>query len=121
MWGSQPAAGNMEGSRGLLAVIMGSAVNQDGRSSSLTAPNGPAQQVVCGADPDQEMDLEVDSCSPLDPRAASSLGPTAARPPHEAAGSSSDVAEWGGVGGGCPCWLTSVSCGGQAAWMGETL
>ena len=26
------------------AVILGSAVNQDGRSSSLTAPNGPAQQ-----------------------------------------------------------------------------
>lgn len=28
------------------AVICGSAVNQDGRSSSLTAPNGPAQQKV---------------------------------------------------------------------------
>ncbi|WP_019601482.1 type I polyketide synthase [Teredinibacter turnerae] len=28
------------------AVIRGSAVNQDGRSSSLTAPNGPAQQMV---------------------------------------------------------------------------
>ena len=28
-----------------LALIQGSAVNQDGRSSSLTAPNGPAQQV----------------------------------------------------------------------------
>lgn len=28
------------------AVIRGSAVNQDGRSSSLTAPNGPAQQAV---------------------------------------------------------------------------
>lgn len=27
-----------------LLVFMGSAVNQDGRSSSLTAPNGPAQQ-----------------------------------------------------------------------------
>lgn len=25
-------------------LVMGSAVNQDGRSSSLTAPNGPAQQ-----------------------------------------------------------------------------
>ena len=29
-----------------LAVFSGSAVNQDGRSSSLTAPNGPAQQDV---------------------------------------------------------------------------
>ena len=29
-----------------LAVLVGSAVNQDGRSSSLTAPNGPAQQRV---------------------------------------------------------------------------
>ena len=29
-----------------LAVIAGAAVNQDGRSSSLTAPNGPAQQAV---------------------------------------------------------------------------
>jgi len=28
------------------ACILGSAVNQDGRSSSLTAPNGPAQQGV---------------------------------------------------------------------------
>ena len=31
---------------GFLAVLAGSAVNQDGRSSSLTAPNGPAQQAV---------------------------------------------------------------------------
>lgn len=30
----------------VLAVIKGSAVNQDGRSSSLTAPNGPAQIAV---------------------------------------------------------------------------
>ena len=30
----------------VLAVVQGSAVNQDGRSSSLTAPNGPAQQVL---------------------------------------------------------------------------
>ncbi len=29
-----------------LALLAGSAVNQDGRSSSLTAPNGPAQQDV---------------------------------------------------------------------------
>ena len=28
------------------ALLIGSAVNQDGRSSSLTAPNGPAQQVL---------------------------------------------------------------------------
>jgi acyl transferase domain-containing protein len=32
-----------------LAVLAGSAVNQDGRSSSLTAPNGPAQQEVLKA------------------------------------------------------------------------
>lgn len=30
---------------GVVALLAGSAVNQDGRSSSLTAPNGPAQQV----------------------------------------------------------------------------
>ena len=29
--------------------LLGSAVNQDGRSSSLTAPNGPAQQAVVRA------------------------------------------------------------------------
>ena len=40
------AAGLRSGAGGLtLALIQGSAVNQDGRSSSLTAPNGPAQQV----------------------------------------------------------------------------
>ena len=40
------AAGLHGGRGGLsLALIQGSAVNQDGRSSSLTAPNGPAQQV----------------------------------------------------------------------------
>jgi acyl transferase domain-containing protein len=31
---------------GPVAVVRGSSVNQDGRSSSLTAPNGPAQQQV---------------------------------------------------------------------------
>lgn len=31
--------------RAPLALLAGSAVNQDGRSSALTAPNGPAQQV----------------------------------------------------------------------------
>jgi acyl transferase domain-containing protein len=31
------------------AIILGSAINQDGRSSSLTAPNGPAQQEVLRA------------------------------------------------------------------------
>lgn len=34
----------LESSTSGLLVYMGSAVNQDGRSSSLTAPNGPAQQ-----------------------------------------------------------------------------
>ena len=29
--------------------LLGSAVNQDGRSSSLTAPNGPAQQAAIRA------------------------------------------------------------------------
>jgi len=37
-----------------LALIQGSAVNQDGRSSSLTAPNGPAQQV--------RLSMETDYC-----------------------------------------------------------
>ncbi len=32
----------------VMAYLAGSAVNQDGRSSSLTAPNGPAQQVSDG-------------------------------------------------------------------------
>lgn len=31
------------------ALLLGTAVNQDGRSSSLTAPNGPAQQAVISA------------------------------------------------------------------------
>ena len=37
------------GAHGALVVVRGSAVNQDGRSSSLTAPNGPAQQGVLRA------------------------------------------------------------------------
>lgn len=32
-------------------LLLGTAVNQDGRSSSLTAPNGPAQQVSNPAGP----------------------------------------------------------------------
>ena len=39
-------AANLE-SFGLL--LLGSAINQDGRSSSLTAPNGPAQQLIIAA------------------------------------------------------------------------
>ena len=31
---------------GVSALILGAAINQDGRSSSLTAPNGPAQQAL---------------------------------------------------------------------------
>lgn len=41
------AADSTQGSPAVL--IRGSAVNQDGRSSSLTAPNGPAQQEVIRA------------------------------------------------------------------------
>ncbi len=41
-----PGGSSSSGSSGLMAVLLGAAVNQDGRSSSLTAPNGPAQQSV---------------------------------------------------------------------------
>ena len=34
---------------GLLGFVHGAAVNQDGRSSSLTAPNGPAQTALVRA------------------------------------------------------------------------
>mmetsp|Transcript_109431 Transcript_109431/g.274106 ORF Transcript_109431/g.274106 Transcript_109431/m.274106 type:complete len:1127 (-) Transcript_109431:14-3394(-) len=34
---------------GMLACLIGSAVNQDGRSASMTAPNGPAQQMCIRA------------------------------------------------------------------------
>ena len=37
---------SLVGEGAALAMVAGSAVNQDGRSSSLTAPNGPAQQAV---------------------------------------------------------------------------
>jgi acyl transferase domain-containing protein len=43
-----PAA-HAANTKGPLALVLGSAVNQDGRSSSLTAPNGPAQQAVLRA------------------------------------------------------------------------
>jgi acyl transferase domain-containing protein len=44
------AAGSVSSSSQVfLALMAGSAVNQDGRSSSLTAPNGPAQQEVLRA------------------------------------------------------------------------
>ncbi len=39
-------AGSMAG---VLGFVHGSAVNQDGRSSSLTAPNGPAQTALVRA------------------------------------------------------------------------
>ncbi len=41
--------GQREQGGAVLAVVRSSAVNQDGRSSSLTAPNGPAQQAVMRA------------------------------------------------------------------------
>ena len=47
-WLAQPhavsAAGDPSEAGKPLALLLGAAVNQDGRSSSLTAPSGPAQQ-----------------------------------------------------------------------------
>jgi acyl transferase domain-containing protein len=44
------AAGSVgRSSQAFLVIMAGSALNQDGRSSSLTAPNGPAQQEVLRA------------------------------------------------------------------------
>ena len=45
---------------GWVGLIVGSAVGQDGRSSSLTAPNGPAQQAVIRSA------LQLSTCSPTD-------------------------------------------------------
>ena len=45
-------------------ALLGSAVNQDGRSSSLTAPNGPAQQAVVRA---------ALACGSLEPSAIGTL------------------------------------------------
>ena len=50
-----------------LALLVGSAVNQDGRSSSLTAPNGPAQQRVM-------REALGSSASSLVPSSVSALG-----------------------------------------------
>ncbi|GLI63378.1 hypothetical protein VaNZ11_006235, partial [Volvox africanus] len=48
--GGRDGDGGGGGERGnCLALVRASAVNQDGRSSSLTAPNGPAQQAVVRA------------------------------------------------------------------------
>ena len=38
-----------KGMQGAQILLRGTAVGQDGRSSSLTAPNGPAQQAVISA------------------------------------------------------------------------
>ena len=42
----QPGSVWSSGNHEPVAIFAGSAVNQDGLSSSLTAPNGPAQQAV---------------------------------------------------------------------------
>lgn len=46
---NKSASGQPDSPVPLMVTICGSAVNQDGRSSSLTAPNGPAQQEVIRA------------------------------------------------------------------------
>lgn len=43
------ALGGPDASAGTAMLLLGSAVNQDGRSSSLTAPNGPAQSALIRA------------------------------------------------------------------------
>jgi acyl transferase domain-containing protein len=43
------SSNSSSGAAQVLAIFAGSSVNQDGRSSSLTAPNGPAQQEVLRA------------------------------------------------------------------------
>ena len=47
--GAKSSASAAAGGGAPLALLLGAAVNQDGRSSSLTAPNGPAQQAVIQA------------------------------------------------------------------------